>query len=128
MNDLYEFLMFELSSITEEFDSDEQCAHEVCVLLSVDGHSVPETFYRLYTAPLDINKMTLVNAISYFAGAGFFSIDCDCDPSDKICCEINDITVNPHYEAGKNAMMNGSDNWLEIKSSISTLYSELSKC
>jgi hypothetical protein len=120
--------MFELSSVTEEFETEEQCAHEVCKLLSVDGHSIPETFYRLYAAPLNINQLTLMNAVSYFTGAGFLKINCDCSPEMKTYCEIPDIEVNPHYEAGKNAMMSKSDNWVVTKSNIASLYLELIEC
>ena len=128
LNEFYEFLMFELSSITEEFDNDEQCAHEICTLLSVDGHPVPETFYRLYMAPININNLTMTNAIGYFTGAGLLKIDCDCEPSDKIYCEISDIPNNPYYVAGMNAMMNHSENWVNTKARISSLYLELIEC
>jgi hypothetical protein len=64
--------------ITEEFDNPSQIAHEICLLLSVDGLPIPETFFKLYTANLDIEPSILYNAVAYFSGAGFLNIACDC--------------------------------------------------
>lgn len=100
MESLYHFLMDELNSVTEEFENPSQAAHEVCVLLSVDGLPVPETFYRLYTAKLDIEEMYLINAVAYFAGAGLLDVQCDCCDEDKALCDLANIKNTDFYYAG----------------------------
>jgi hypothetical protein len=100
MESLYHFLMDELDLVNEEFDNPSQAAHEVCVLLSVDGHSVPETFYRLYTANINIEEFCLINAVAYFTGAGILDVQCDCSDTDKPLCDIANIKNTDFYHAG----------------------------
>lgn len=125
MLDFYDFLMDELSSVTEEFDSESECAHEICTLLSVDGHSIPETFYKLYTARLDLNELTMLNAVSYFAGMNFLSIDCDCESHNKPLCEINIIQDSPFYEKGCEDRLASSNTWVQVMNSVNSLREDI---
>lgn len=97
---LYHFLMDELHTVTEEFENPSHAAHEVCVLLCVDGQQVPEIFYRLYSANLKVDEMVLINAVSYFAGAGLLTIDCECSDDSKPLCDIHNIKNTDFYHAG----------------------------
>ncbi len=106
---LYQFLMDELHTVTEEFDNPSHAAHEVCVLLSVDEGTLPETFYRFYTARVNIDPIILINAVSYFSGAGLIKVDCDCSDEDKSLCEIHSIANTDFYHAGFKDVMEKSD-------------------
>jgi hypothetical protein len=120
--------MTELPNITEEFDNDSQRVHEICILLSVDHNGIPETFYRLYVSPIGVDQTLMTNAMSYFAGAGFLSIECDCDPSDKIVCDINDIPENQFFELGESDRESNSDRYLGLKEDIESLRQDISEC
>ncbi len=41
MEEYYNFLMFELKDIEEEFDIPSQIAHEICLLLSIEKNFMP---------------------------------------------------------------------------------------
>lgn len=97
---LYHFLMDELHTVTEEFENTSHAAHEVCVLLAVDGQPVPETFYRLYTANLTIDPIIMMNAICYFTGVGILQVDCDCSDHDKAICDIASVRNTDFFHAG----------------------------
>ena len=127
-NDFYDFLMTELPNITEEFENDSQRVHEICILLSVDQDSIPETFYRLYVSPIGVDQNLMTNAMSYFAGAGFLHIECDCHPSDKIVCDINDIPENQFFELGQSDRESNSDRYLGLKEDIESLRQDISEC
>lgn len=100
MESLYQFLMDELYTVTEEFENTSHAAHEVCVLLAVDGEPIPETFYRLYTANLAIDPIIVMNAVCYFSGAGIIQVDCDCADNDKAICDIHSIKNTDFFHAG----------------------------
>jgi len=125
MLDFYEFLMDELGSVTEEFETDSECAHEICTLLSVDGNNIPETFFRLYTANLSINQLTMLNAVSYFCGMGLMSVDCDCESHNKSICEINIIEDSPFYEKGEQDKFDNSSTWIQVNNSINSLREDI---
>jgi len=121
MENYYSFLMEELKEITEEFDSPSQIAHEVCLLLSVDGLPIPETFFKLYTANLAIEPSILYNAAAYFSGAGFLNIACDCNDSDKSLCEYSDIHQNPFFTKGMEENFSQQECWQHIDIAVNNI-------
>jgi hypothetical protein len=125
MNAFYEFLMEDLFTIKEVFDNDNDIAEEMCVLFSVDGSSIPEIFWRLYIAKVDVDFSTLMNISSYFVGAGLLDITCDCRGQDSYLCEISAIPNNPLYQSGKLDRENMGDNYVMLASKIQSLRSEM---
>jgi hypothetical protein len=125
MNAFYEFLMEDLFSIKEVFDNDNDIAEEICVLFSVDGSSIPEIFWRLYIAKVDVEFSTLMNISSYFSGAGLLDISCNCNEEGSYLCEIPAIPNNPLYESGKLDKEAMSDNYVKLVSKIQSLRSEM---
>jgi len=128
LNDYFKFLMFELPSITEEFDTDSERVHEICVLLAVDGKDIPETFYRLYVTPIGVDQTLMNNAMSYFTGAGFLNIKCDCEIDSQNYCELALTDDNIFYDMGQQDRENMSENYVRIYKEIKTLHMELSEC
>jgi len=121
MNSYYEFLMYELKDIEEEFDIPSHIAHEVALLFSLPKSPIPETFYRLYISPLSIDYSIMYNALSYFSGAGFVNIDCDCISGNKSLCDINGIEESAFYEKGAQDALDGTTQYRGILDSVSKL-------
>ena len=118
MEEYYNFLMFELKDIEEEFDIPSQIAHEICLLLSVEKNFVPESFFRLYVSNLETDYSVLYNAVAYFSGADFLEIECDCAESDKILCDLNSVSESAFYEIGAEDFANTTYKWEKINKSI----------
>ena len=121
MNSLYEFLMDELSDIAREFEDPSVAAHHTCILLSLDGHPIPETFFRLYTANLDLNHLILMNAAAYFSGAGILTIECDCEESSKSICDIHEISNTDFYHEGFKSACEGKASIERIQENLRSL-------
>lgn len=125
VNAFYEFLMQDLYTIREVFDNDNDIAEELCTLFSVDGSPIPEIFWRLYIAKVDVNFDTLMNITSYFSGAGLLEISCDCSEENAYLCDISSIQNNPMFESGKIHKDDMHDNFIKITSNIQSLRSEM---
>jgi hypothetical protein len=123
MIEYFEFLMDELSSVYEEFDDDNDRAHAVMVTLSAFGN-IPETYYRLYIAPLQIDKDRLHNCLAYFVGIGEIDIECDCSPEDKFLCDINEIYRTEFYKFGKESIFNTRE-WYKCHNEVLAMKSDL---
>lgn len=121
MDDIYNFLMFDLNNISDEFDDANQAAHEVCLLLSVDTTGLPETFYRLYTSSLSIDTEIIRNATAFFVGAGFLNIHCDCEGFDKAYCDILTVENNEFYDIGSRDLNYQNKKWTSISNSLQNL-------
>jgi hypothetical protein len=118
MEEYYNFLMFELKDIEEEFDIPSQIAHEICLLFSSGNSSIPESFFRLYLSKLDTDYSILYNATAYFSGAKFLKIECDCQQSDKILCDLYSVSESAFYEIGAKDFVNTTSKWQKISQSI----------
>ena len=92
MNDYYEYLMHELAQDILVFDDESTRAHELCVLLTLTGGHIPETFLRMYAFPLQIPDHILYSAVAYFAGGNELFIDCDC-LEDKLLCPLHESNI-----------------------------------
>lgn len=125
MDELYYFLMDELKDITLDIEDPSMAAHNICILLSVDGFPVPETFFRLYIAPVNVDYEILMNALAYFTGAGILEVTCDCDSSSKLLCDVHSITNTDFYHCGMKDACEGSDKVAAIYQHIGTLREEL---
>lgn len=121
MDDIYNFLMFDLYQITEEFDSPHQAAHEACILFSVDSQGLPETFYNLYISKIDIAPEIMKNATAFFTGAGFLNVHCDCEASDKPYCDIAGISSNEFYDLGTRDLNAQTPRWKSMLAQITQL-------
>lgn len=118
MEEYYNFLMFELKEIEEEFDIPSQIAHEICLLLSLENNSIPESFFRLYVSNLDTEYSILYNAAAYFTGARFLKIECDCSESDKMICDLHSVSESAFYDIGVDDFKNKTTKWQKINQSI----------
>lgn len=118
MKEYYNFLMFELKDIEEEFDIPSQIAHEICLLLSLENNFIPESFFRLYLSKLDTDYSVLYNAAAYFSGAKFLKIECDCPESDKMLCDLHSVSESAFYEIGADDFANTTSKWQKINQSI----------
>jgi len=125
VNEFYEFLMHDLNLVSEEFETDSECAHEICKLLSVDDFPIPETFFRMYTASVDIDYVAFYNAASFFSGAGLLSIDCDCPESDKYLCDIAGILDSAFFEKGRSEKTLETDVYSSICDHIDDLRKDI---
>ena len=125
MNEYYDFLMNELKDVVDSFESDNERARELCVVMSLGPQPIPETFYRLYIANLQIDPVYVKNAVSYFMGLGKLEIDCDCSPEDKSICDILEMKQSPHFFAGQTSCFAGDNEYDSISSKISTMRLEV---
>jgi len=121
MKEYYNFLMFELKDIEEEFDIPSQIAHEICLLLSLENNLIPESFFRLYLSKLNTDYSVLYNAAAYFSGAKFLKIECDCPESDKMLCDLHSVSESAFYEIGADDFANTTSKWQKISQTIQTI-------
>lgn len=121
MESYYNFLMYELKDIEEELQDPSLIAHEVCLLFSLQGNSIPETFYRLYISNLSTDYVLLYNALSYFTGCGWLTVECDCSSEDKSLCDIHGIPESAFYDKGVQDAQNNTEQFRGIGNSISKM-------
>lgn len=109
MENFYEYLMLEMAGqINEEWDHEYHRAHELCFLLSLDGHPVPETFFRMYSSNVECDMAIIENALAFFSGLGLLSVPCDCASGDKVICEYHLIEESPFFLRGKKSLEENS--------------------
>jgi hypothetical protein len=124
VNDFYEYLMMELEEIVEAFNSPAERARELCVLLSLDGEIVPETFFRLYVANLQIPEVIMNAVLANFVGLGQLVVECDCI-EDKLLCDINSVYDHDSFDAGLFSLNEG-DGYLDyIEGRISAMREDI---
>lgn len=117
--DYYNFLALDLASINEAgFVDPSQIAYEVCLLFSINKDVMPESFFRLYTTPVDIDYNILINSVSYFSGAGFLNIECDCSEASRHVCDINNIHQNEFFLMGSAEKQTNSIQWISMRDGI----------
>lgn len=121
MEEFYTFLMEELLTITEEIDNPSSIAHEVCLTFALDNNPLPESFFKLYTAPVKVDQDLLYNALAYFCGAEFLTVNCDCEPGDKPYCDINNISQNSFFDLGHEDFNEMTEDWMSISQTIESL-------
>lgn len=125
MNEFYRYLMLEMASeINNEWEESSQKAHELCFLLSLDGHEIPETFFRLYACGVDVQEEVIVNALSFFTGMGLIKVNCDCSDEWQSSCEINSISESHFYEAGKSCVSNKEEVWTNLVDRVTSMRSD----
>lgn len=118
MEDYYNFLMYELKDIEEEFDNPSTIAHEISLLFSLQNSSIPETFYRLYIGELSTDYSIIYNAIAYFSGCNFLNIECDCSNENKTLCDLYSISESAFFDKGREDMGHSTDQYTSIDNSI----------
>jgi len=121
MEDYYNFLMYELKDIEEEFDNPSNIAHEISLIFSLENNYIPETFYRLYIANLDTDYVMIYNAASYFSGTGFLNIQCDCSGENKNLCDIHGISESAFFDKGVQDKINNTPQYTAIRDSIAKM-------
>lgn len=122
MTDYYNFLMMNLSEINDqEFDSPSKVAYEVCILLSLNKDSIPESFYKMYTCNIHVPEVIMTNALAYFSGAKFLSVACDCSEDDAYFCNFANIADNQFYELGSLDKKHATDDWTAIDQCVTAL-------
>lgn len=118
--------MMNLSEINnQEFDSPSKVAYEVCVLLSINNDSIPESFYKMYTCNINIPEVIMTNALAYFSGANFISVTCDCSEDDYHYCNFAQIAENQFYQIGLLDNKHKTEDWIALDQYISALGSKI---
>lgn len=111
MDALINYIIEDMAEVTEYFDDPSEQAKQICIILSVFEGIIPETFFRLYTDTLDIDKEILYNAVAYFTGMGKMWVVCDCE-QDAMLCDMLPSAQGPFYELGQMAACTQSDAWV----------------
>jgi len=131
-DDYYSFIAMELGCVTEDFEEESDCAHEVCKVLSIAEGKTPETNYRLYISNVAINYATMYNATALFSGAKFLQIECDCAGSKAEECEFNseNIQISPFFQLGERMFSSQGQGdegqaWSNLQKEISFLRQEV---
>jgi len=120
------YLMLEMSKdINEVWENNSDRAHEFCLLLSLTGQPVPETFFKMYLANVDCNQETLYNAVAFFTGLGFLKIECDCENHDKLLCDLNYTEDSSFFKIGEDFFQSKDKVWSSLRSRIDSLQHEL---
>jgi hypothetical protein len=115
VNEFYEYLMLEMAGdIKGTWEDESQRAHELCFLLSLDGHKIPESFFKFYSCNVDVPHEKILNAAAFFSGMGLIEIECDCKDEWKTCCDFNRIEESEFYEAGEDCMTTEQEVWYDL--------------
>jgi hypothetical protein len=110
MDDFYSYLMLEMpQEINSQWPEKSHRAHELCFLLSIDGHPVPESFFKLYASAIDAEALFVNNALAYFSGASLLKVECDCTPEWKASCTIGNIHESDFYQVGIDSRAKGDE-------------------
>jgi hypothetical protein len=124
MLEFFDFLMFDLKYVFDDLDNSNDQAEAIVVSVAAVDSTIPETFWKLYTDHLPLEKITLMNVLAFYSGINEINVICDCDSEFKSICEYTNIQNNSFFAFGIESK-NKTEYWEYSHNRIKQLYTEL---